>query len=104
MLDHIGVMLLAIDAPRESHTPSRAYSVPRTKPVINAAEAGARSFSEPIFDQHPQRDDSVAPRDLLPVFVATAVVRDRHLVDAVPALEHLRGDLGLDAKTVGPER
>src|SRR5687768_18540421 len=62
------------------------------------AEAG--SLAEPIFQQHPERDEAVAPGNLLAFVVAPAVVGDWHLVNPELPLEDLRGELGLDAEAV----
>src|SRR6185503_9620261 len=58
---------------------------------------------EAMFEENPQRDDAVAPADLLAFFVCASVVADGNFVDAVAALEDLGGDLRLDAKAVGLE-
>src|SRR5262245_35988539 len=70
------------------------------------SRAGARegSLAEPVLQQHPQRDEAIAPRNLLPFFVAPAVVGNWHFVDAIVPLENLGGELGLDAEPVRLER
>src|SRR5688500_12533691 len=62
------------------------------------------SLGEAVLDEDPERDHTVAPRNLLALFVTTPVVRDWHLVHAVPALEDLRRYLRLDAEAVAVER
>ena len=59
-------------------------------------------LDEAVFEQHPERHEAGRPRDLLAFIVAAAGVGDRHFVDAVAALEDLRGDLRLDAEAVRP--
>ena len=49
-----------------------------------------------VLDDRPERGEGVLQADLLPFLVGPAVVRDRHLVDAVAAPRDLRGDLRLD--------
>src|SRR5262245_58877422 len=56
-------------------------------------------------DEHPpQRDDAVAPTDLLALGIGAAVVGDRNLVDPHPEPRRLDHQLGLDVEAVGPQR
>ena len=86
--------------PRRPASPPARRRTARDTGGRTAAGAGARSLGEPVLQQHPQRDEAVAPGDLLALFVAAAVVGDRHFVDAVAALEDLRRQLRLDAEAV----
>jgi hypothetical protein len=67
------------------------------RPGVGESTEGRHSLAESISQQHPQRDNPVAPPDLLPFVVAAAVVGDGNLVNAVAPLEDLRRELGLDA-------
>src|SRR5207253_1043350 len=61
-----------------------------------------RRFSAGQADAHEHADglEAVPPRDLLPLRVGAAVVRDRQLVHAQLAFADLGGDLRLDAEVV----
>src|SRR5204863_5893860 len=48
-------------------------------------------------------DDAVAPSDLFALVISPPVVGDGHFVHAIPALENLRRNLGLDAESVALE-
>src|SRR5437773_12358579 len=87
---------------RSSPPPRRADA--RDRAARSRSTAGTRSLAEPVPDEDPERDDPVAPPDLLPFLVPPAIVRDRNLVDAVAALENLCRQLGLDAEAVRPQR
>src|SRR5215210_8299428 len=60
-----------------------------------------RSANEPVLHERPQCGDPVAPGDLLPLVELAPRVRDRHLVDADAAPEHLGRELGLEVEPVG---
>src|SRR3954454_15632633 len=60
-----------------------------------------RSLGESVLQQDPERREPITPGYLLPLFVAAAVIGDRHFVDTIPALENFGGHLRLDAEAVG---
>ena len=50
--------------------------------ALRTEEAGrTSSLGKAIFQQNPQRDDPVAPRNFFAFIVTTAVVGNRHFVD-----------------------
>src|SRR5439155_4711561 len=59
-----------------------------------------RSAEQTDAQEHADRLEAIPPRDLLPLCVGAAVIRDRQLVDAELALADLGGDLRLDAEVV----
>src|SRR4051794_37398154 len=61
------------------------------------------SIHEAVLDEGPQRDEAVAPGDLLPLVELAAGVGDRDLVDADAAAQDLGGDLGLELETHGAQ-
>src|SRR5690606_25810148 len=96
-----------LDAGAHLRPAARSAAAPRPEsqaPVARPAREGfsfgcetrVPSFREAIAEQRPHRDHAVLPRDFLALFPLASIVRDRHLVDAVPALEHLGGDLRLE--------
>src|SRR5712671_5137365 len=96
-------------APTRWHrSPSRAPPRPGglCRALRSEGAGRTRSLGKAVFEQHPERDDTVAPGNLLAFVVAAAVVGDRHFVDAITPLEDLRRDLRLDAEAVAlePER
>src|SRR5690554_2625338 len=81
---------------------------PAARPAREGSSLGCGmrvpSFREAVAEQRPHRDHAVLPRDFLAFFPLAAIIRDRHLVDAMPALEHLGGDLRLEVKPFGAQR
>src|SRR5205823_232478 len=57
-----------------------------------------RIVEDAELEDGPNGAEAILPVDLLAFPVIAAVVRDRHLEDAIAALRHFRGDLRLDAK------
>src|SRR5215470_5606095 len=55
-----------------------------------------RSIHESIFDQGPDGRETVAPGDFLAFRKIAAIIRDRHLVEFVFALEDFGGNLRLE--------
>src|SRR5215813_11857595 len=62
-----------------------------------------RSIHESIFDQGPDGRETVAPGDFLAFRKIAAIIRDRHLVEFVFALEDFGGDLRLEIEAVRPD-
>src|SRR5215813_9262521 len=58
------------------------------------------SIHKSVFDQGPDGRDTIAPGNFLAFRKISAVIRDRHLVEFVIALEDLGGDLGLEIEAV----
>src|SRR5713101_127503 len=61
------------------------------------------SSEERKDDNSPQRDDAVAPANLLSLGIGAAMVRDRHLVDPYPELGGLDHQFGLDVEAAGTQ-
>src|SRR5437762_2809588 len=57
---------------------------------------GSWSVDEAVLHEGPQRRETVAPRDLLPLVRLASRVGDRDLVDANPASENLGRHFGLE--------
>src|SRR5437762_8494510 len=51
-------------------------------------------------ETEPKGGQTITPANFFPLFVGTAIVGHRHFINAQPITSHLRGNLGLDAKTV----
>src|SRR5262245_39578328 len=81
-------------SPRLSVSPSLCLSVSRSF---------IRSIHKSVFDQGPDGRKTVAPRDFLAFRKIVAVIRDRHLVELVFALENFGGDLRLEIEAVRPD-
>src|SRR5215475_3175787 len=62
-----------------------------------------QSIHEAVLDQRPDGRKAVAPGDLLAFRKIASVIRDRHLVEFMFALEHLGGDLRLEIEAVRPD-
>ena len=70
------------------------------RPPSRAGVRGRGLLADPDAQQYPDRLEPVSPRDLLPLRVRPAVIRDRQLIDAELPLADLRGDLRLDREVV----
>src|SRR5262249_32452850 len=60
----------------------------------------SRLVHESVFNQGPKSRESVAPGDFLPFRKIAPVIRDRHLVEFVFALEYFGGNLRLEIEAV----
>src|SRR6266699_3906855 len=83
-----------------SPSPARPRPGGPCKALRTEGAGGTRSLCKAILEQDPERHDAIAPGNLLALVVTTAVVSNRHFVDAITALEDLGGDLRLDAEPV----
>src|SRR4051794_11276609 len=60
-------------------------------------------LAHPALDQRIDRVDAVDPADLLAFVLAPRLVADRHLENAAPRSQHLRGDFRLEIETDAAE-
>src|SRR5262249_838051 len=74
---------------------------PFPSPLVSLSSI--RSIHESIFDQGPDGRETVAPGDFLAFRKIAAVIRDRHLIEFVFALEDFGGDLRLEIEAVRPD-
>src|SRR5262249_8546028 len=100
-LEHAAPDPRADQIPEELGVPGQSLDTPEGRErLVLAADVGTQREAE----DGPEGGEAVLPADLLALGILSAVIRDRHLVDAAAEVGDLRRELRLEPEAVGTDR